>query len=155
MKTSEFKKQVEELGLSWETVGDSLIIFRGSFSTSNNIVANINTKYSFVLSTEWVGFDRLSDDNQKQLLNVSFDYAQTPIEERKEEKKYNVHVNPNEFKGYLIVNLTKDKWMLSDKYNNEYWQAMFTQSEIDDLELRDDVPLDWDKVKLIEVDDDE
>lgn len=75
-------------------------------------------------------------------------------------KKYTVQVLPNE-KGYLHVDHkseTSDEVSYSIGWPEDLYyltQTKFTKSEIEELKARDDLTVDWDKVKLEEVDDDE
>lgn len=75
-------------------------------------------------------------------------------------KKYTVQVLPNE-KGYLHVD---HKGEVSDEVSysigwpeDSYYltQTEFTKSEIEELKTRDGVAIDWNKVEIEEVDDDE
>ena len=69
-------------------------------------------------------------------------------------KKYYVKVFKNDF-GYLNFNYVIDRAIASDREQRLGYRTQFTKSEIKQLEQRYDIPLDWDKVKLIEVEDDE
>lgn len=95
------------------------------------------------------------DSNGITIKNHNFNYAETPLDEREDDKKYYVKVFKGDG-GYLNINyLIRDKIIISDMKQIAAYQTMFTESEIEQLKKHDDIPLDWDKVKLIEVDDED
>lgn len=93
------------------------------------------------------------DSNGITIKNHNFN-AETPLEEREDGKKYYVKVFKG-YRGYLNVSYVTRKFMTADKKQTVSYQTQFTETEIEQLKQRDDIPLDWDKVKLIEVDDKE
>ena len=68
------------------------------------------------------------------------------------EKKYYVKVF-NQENSFLNMNVDNNLFVLDESYQSKPFKTQFTKSEIKQLEHRDDIPLDWGKVKLIEVDD--
>ena len=71
------------------------------------------------------------------------------------EPKYYVKVLGGD-RGYLnIYSFNNDEAMIGDRKQNESFQVLFTATEIEHMKQREDIPLDWDKVKLIEVDEKE
>ena len=90
------------------------------------------------------------DDNDEIMLMEAYVNGYTV----KEEKKYNVKVLKGDF-GYLNVEYHADGLIMYDRKQNNKYQTQFTETEIEQLKQRYDIPLDWDKVKLIEVDDKE
>lgn len=73
--------------------------------------------------------------------------AMTPLSERVDEKKHFIHVL-NGYYGYL--NFVNGVFELGDNNNTDVFKTKFTDKEIEELKQRDDVPLDWNKVKLEE-----
>lgn len=73
-------------------------------------------------------------------------------------KRYTVQIFPNE-RGYLHVDHeseTSDEVSYSIGWPEAMYyltQTEFTKSEIEELKARDDIAIDWDKVKLEEMDD--
>lgn len=55
--------------------------------------------------------------------------------------------------GYLNVNYRANLVTFDGKIDFEDWRASFTKKEIEELQKRDDIAIDWDKVELEEVDD--
>ena len=73
--------------------------------------------------------------------------AITPLEDRAEEKKYKVKA----FRKYLNVPVENVlSPFLFDGNNTETVKTCFTLNEIEQLKQRDDIPLDWDKVRFEE-----
>ena len=73
------------------------------------------------------------------------------------DKKYAVRVLKGETatidSRYLQVNYQTNQVAFADKYEIENWRASFTKKEIEELKKCDDIAIDWDKVELEEVDD--
>ena len=139
MKTKEFIKRIESIGYKM---------------VKTDWYINIYDKYNI---TEQVASVNIYAERQLSISNAFYDltkliieYAETPLDEREDEKKYNVKVF-NSFEGFLYV--YKDYVMLSARVDDS--RGQFTETEIAQLKQRDDIPLDWEKVKLIEVTDDE
>ena len=81
-------------------------------------------------------------------------YDKYPLDEREEEKKYYVKVFNGDM-GYLNVNHVASEFITSNREQTGPFQTQFTKSEIEKLKQLNGIAIDWDKVKLIEVDDDE
>lgn len=79
MKTSEFIKKVEKLGYSIFK-GSSVLYIRANELTLG--LVSLEKMYYMDLETEL-----------KELFDLCIEYAQTPIEEREEEKKYYLQKN--------------------------------------------------------------
>lgn len=71
-------------------------------------------------------------------------------------KKYAIRVLKGEtvtaIGGYLNVNYQTNLVAFADKVEIDDWRTSFTEKEIEELKKRDDLAIDWDKVKLEEVD---
>lgn len=75
-------------------------------------------------------------------------------------KKYAIKVIkadsfPANNSGYLNINYRANLVTFDNKTDFEDWRASFTKKEIEELKARDDIAIDWSKVELEEVDDDE
>lgn len=73
-------------------------------------------------------------------------------------KKYAIKVIkadsfPANNSGYLNINYRANLVTFDNKTDFEDWRASFTKKEIEELKARDDIAIDWDKVKLEEMDD--
>lgn len=87
MKTKEFIKKVEELGyLVNEGYADWQIsrISKGQ----DLLVAIVNKNNLSRISTDFVGWWDISDEDKSKLLDIIVEYGKTPLEDREEEKKY-------------------------------------------------------------------
>ena len=146
MKTKEFIRRVIDLNPSWQVHGNG-----GSITVLNEE----KCKVAVVSQTEaglcktWLS--RVPEPFPYLLANLVRDFALTPLDERKDEKKYYVKVFNGDL-GYLSIKVSTNVVTTND-INGNWYQTQFTKSEIKQLKQRDDIPLDWDKVKLIEVDD--
>lgn len=138
-------------------------------------IVSLSTKYSIYVNTDnfavnykgeniacvptyqqyfvrvWIekGFKKLPFSNK--LYMILSELAMTPLDERKEEKKYLIHVFKGQ-NGYL--NIVDGKFKLTDRFKIEGIKTRFTDEEIKRLKQREDVPLDWKKVKLVPADED-
>ena len=127
MKTSTFKKKVEELG--YETIGESGIDVRAKYG--GDIVAFIT------------GLERFSvyiyDYNNvtPELFELLVEYARTPIEERKDEKKYRLRLPFGDVHDILVQSKSTGNLVYS-RHNstNLNWRSVFTASEIAEIEKK-------------------
>lgn len=76
---------------------------------------------------------------------------------KKSIKKYAIKVLkadsfPAHNSGYLNVSYRANLVTFSDKNDFQDWRASFTKNEIEKLKKRDDIAIDWDKVELEEMD---
>lgn len=87
MKTKEFIKKIEQLGyLVTEGYADWQIsrINKGQ----DLLVAIVNKNNLSRISTDFVGWWDISDEDKSKLLDIIVEFAKTPIENREEEKRY-------------------------------------------------------------------
>lgn len=73
-------------------------------------------------------------------------------------KKYTIKVLKNEAApddGYLNVDYQTNGLKVANKNEFNGWRTSFTKNEIEELKKRDNLAIDWNKVELEEVDDDE
>lgn len=136
MKYSEFKAEVEKMG--YECVGDVRhsddyvkVLNRKTTFT----VAAISKNYEYRMST-----DRAMDELSKDLFNLIVSLAKTPLAEREEEKRYYLrNVSPllrGSGRGYLAKNKdTLEYYALSLKCSEEFYQTIFTESEIAEMDI--------------------
>ena len=145
MKTKEFIRLVIDLNPDWQIHknGSSIAIF-------NELDYKIAEVSQTEVGTYKVWGYKIDDFYQYAFDNLVSDFALTPLSEREDDKKYYVKVF-NSFEGFLYV--YEDCVMLSARVDDS--RGQFTQKDIDELKQRYDIPLDWDKVKLIEVEDED
>jgi len=144
MKTKEFIKQVEELGYKTVKVHSFITVYDPD--NMDEKVAAVSMRSERQLSIS---------DAIYTLAKLLVDYAETPLDEREDETRYYVKLFGGD-RGYLnIYSFNHDEAMISDREQNKSFKTQFTATEIEQLKQRNDMAIDWDKVKLIEVDDDE
>lgn len=145
MKYSEAEKQIKALSSKYSTdmAGEYFNVdYKGEE------VAYVSTKKPY--------FTRMWFENcvknmpfSNKLYMILSELAVTPIDERVEEKKHYVKVFDNEF-GYLNINISTGRLTAGSMCETEFLKTKFTNKAIEQLKQRDDIPLDWDKVKLEE-----
>jgi len=143
MKYSEAKKQVKALSSNYDINMDD---------------EDFNIVYDGSIRSIYVGDDcqyNLNIGNHNTFSNMPFseklymilaELAMTPLDERVEEKKYQVKV----FGDYLNVPVGDLHPFLFYGGETEKVKTCFTLNEIEELKKRDDVPLDWNKIVLEE-----
>lgn len=148
MKYGEAKKQIEQLSSKYSidmSDGDFNVVYKERGNTA--YVAGYD-RYAFAFYDGDV-FPKLPFSNK--LYMIMAELAMTPLDKRKEDKKYFIHVFKGE-DGYLnIVNNVINRIEIIDNRSADGFKTEFTNDEINQLKKRDDVPLDWDKVTLEEV----
>lgn len=148
MKDNEAKKQIEALSSKYSAKLDK---FSETFKVNykNGEVACVSN-YEQYSVTVWFEkyFSKLPFSNK--LYMILSELAMTPLDERKEEKKYFIHVFRSQQDGYLT--LVNDKAEFGSRLEATSFsiKTRFTKKEIRQLKKREDIPLDWDKVTLAE-----
>ena len=140
MKTSEFIKRAGELGFN---VKDCV-----NFYNNEKIIKGIRDEYKtfarvgedgrFLVDSFYSDFKKLDIATQEALFDLVVEYARTPIEERKEEKKYYLRLPIFVYDNENYLNLERDtgKYLFGSKKNIERYQTQFTQKEIDEMKKR-------------------
>ena len=126
MKTSEFIKQVEELG--YETDKNNWYIYIQYKRSTVAIVSLIRVNT----------MDTLYGDasNDLDLFNLIVEYAKTPLEDREEPKRY--YLRP---KGMKLIRtnfvfnyyVSDGEWSLFGKDETRFAKSRFTLKELEDL----------------------
>ena len=146
------------------------------YTEAEKQIKSLSSKYSinmndgdFIVNyknmlTAWVKNDKrysfYNDENilkklpfSNKLYMILAELAMTPIDERVEEKKYYVKVYDS-LTGYLNINYFTGKMSVDSESEGNGCKTKFTDKDINELKQRDDIPLDWNKVKLEETDED-
>lgn len=110
--------------------------------------------YYFIDCGQEVAEWALSNDIMLEFYRAGRKLLKKPI------KKYAIKVIkadsfPANNSGYLNINYRANLVTFDSKTDFEDWRASFTKKEIEELKARDDIAIDWSKVELEEVDDDE
>lgn len=146
MKYSEAEKQIKALSSEYD-----IDMVDGDF----NIVYNRNVELIYVDGYERYKLD-INSYYKESFSNMPFssmlymilsELAVTPLDERVEEKKYQVKA----FGKYLNVPVGDLLPFLFFGDDTKAVKTRFTLNEIEQLKQRDDIPLDWNKVTFEEV----
>lgn len=137
-------------------------------------IVSLSTKYSIYVNTDnfavnykgeniacvptyqqyfvrvWIEKDFKNLPFSNKLYMILSELAMTPLDERKEEKKYFIHVFRSQQDGYLTLVNDKAEFGSRLEANSFSIKTRFTKKEIRQLKKREDIPLDWDKVTLAE-----
>lgn len=120
MKTSEFKKRVMELNLGVEVIETSnSITVRAMYSELIKAIVSAVSEDTLMLNTTNI-----------KLMKLCIKYAETPIEEREEEKKYTVVLPDPRNDGTHCQALYKGLYGICIGYVYRYDLEGFTEAEI-------------------------
>lgn len=147
MKYTDAKKQIEALSSKY-SIG--LKDFSGYFyvNCKGLNIAYVSTDNPYVIGVWDRGnFHKLPFSDK--LYMILSELAMTPLDERVEAKKYYVKVFNNEL-GYLNINILTGKVTADEKSETDSIKTKLTSKTIEQLKQREDVALDWNKVKLEE-----
>lgn len=137
MKYSEFKAEVEKMGY-WVDI-DHAPIYVDKSERGETIIA-IGKHKRFSVDPGWSGFHSIPEENQIAIYNLAHALTVTPLAEREEEKRYYLrNASPllrGSGRGYLAKNKdTLEYYALSLKCSEEFYQTVFTESEISQMDI--------------------
>lgn len=124
MKTKEFIEKVEELGFAVSTVENYYVILN-KILVCAEICRTSNRVNLFHECLE-----------KNDLLKICVEYAQTPLTEREEEKKYYLRMKDTFYASayrYLNFDIYERAYVLHNNFEHKYYKMKFTQKEIDDI----------------------
>lgn len=141
MKYSEFKAEVEKLGLG-------LVFFSREVGVVNqfgHVVACISKSNDLRMDMDYTDFQTLSLEKQIAVFDLSYQIAKTPLTEREEEKRYWLQKIPVP----LLDKNGEKKWLWKDtrtspsnmfgvdttKIDSELYKTIFTESEIAEMDI--------------------
>lgn len=145
MKYSEAEKQIKALSDKYSVEmndKDFYVVYDGKLR-----VAYVDGINKYGLHADYGAF--LNMPANDELFMILAYLAKTPLDERKEENKYFIHVFKGN-RGYLNIDIPTDKIRLDSSLEMRAVKTKFTDKEIKQLKQRDDIPLDWNKVTLEE-----
>ena len=148
MKTKEFMKKVAELGykINEKNFFDSVICL---------IISNsFDRKVGYVAKNKLFEMNIRSDENMtEELFDLIVEYANTPVKDREEEKRYYLRHKwlNNKNTNYLHLNEENNFYDLSVYKSLEAWKAQlqFTEKEIEEIKEKFDTGLS--DFELVEV----
>ena len=135
MKTKEFIAKVEALGF---LVYDGHCYLEVKDTEYKDVVDILKAK-RWVYDCEFDAFESLHEVKQTELMGFVTEYVTTQIKDREEEKRYYLrNVSPllrGSGRGYLAKNKdTLEYYALSLKCSEEFYQTIFTESEIAEMD---------------------
>lgn len=89
------------------------------------------------------------------VLRSLYKLQETPVEDRYPATKYTIQVTANDYLGYLNYWVLGKRFVFGEGVDSESRQASFTKDEINELKKRDDIAIDWNKVIIKEVEQDD
>ena len=133
MKYSEFNKKYA--GLELQYTDSDIYIY-----CDRVIVGKVSKEYRYRMSTHYDGFELFPEGYAANLLMNMNMLSETPLAEREEEKRYYLrNVSPllrGSGRGYLAKNKdTLEYYALSLKCSEEFYQTIFTESEISQMDI--------------------
>lgn len=147
MLYSEAEKQIKSLSSKYSinmSDGDFNVLYNGK---TYAVYVSYDYEYGLhvgnVLSFSKLPFSR-------KLYRILSELAVTPLDERLEENKYYVKILDNYF-GYLNIDNSTSEMIVSGIFAGYGYNAKFTDKDIEQLKQRDNIPLDWNKVRFIDV----
>lgn len=133
MKTKEFIKRVEELGFEVFNE-DGYLVVKDEYGYN---LAYVNKTTLTQMSTDYMEWDGVYDEDKTKLFDLIVEYAKTPVNEREEEKKFYLKhrwFKPSPiYKNYLNYWIGNDEYWLDYKNESKEIQTQFTLKEIDEI----------------------
>lgn len=149
MKYSEAKKAIEALSSKYNAYKDEYTEYFNVYYKNEEVAyVKTNERYSVTVWFEKY-FKKLPFSNK--LYMILSELAITPLDERMEEKKHYIKVF-NGLLGFLNVNTITGRIGICSATEAGNTKTKFTDEEIEQLKRRDDVPLNWNKVRIWDVD---
>ena len=136
MKKKEFIAKVEALGF---LVYDGHCYLEVKDTGGKDVVDILKAK-RWVYDCEFDAFESLHEVKQTELMEFVTEYVTTQVKDREEEKRsYLRNVSPllrGSGRGYLAKNKdTLEYYALSLKCSEEFYQTIFTESEINQMDI--------------------
>lgn len=145
MKYSEAEKQIKALSDKYSVEmndKDFYVVYDGKLR-----VAYVDGVNKYGLHADYGAF--LNMPANDELFMILAYLAKTPLDERVEKKKKYVKIYDSGV-GYLNINNFTGKMSVNNVSEDNSYKTKFTDKEIEQLKQRDDIPLDWDKVRFKE-----
>lgn len=149
MRTKEFIKRVEELGLKVIAYESNCLIVHNGVT-----VADVDNFIPMQISTYYYEYDKLCDGDREKFFDLLVEYAKTPIEDREEEKKfYAKHrylVQAGDYTtAFLNYATNNDRLYVYTKAQTYSVKTQFTLKEIEEIKKK--LNTDLKDFELVEV----
>ena len=140
MKTNDFIEEARDLGLFVEENKNQNMIWIKTPYEDNHVGEVKTNKIGCRIFDESKRFPGIS--------KLIYEYGMTPLEEREEEKKYQINIVNDLVKkssalSYLNLKVEKERYMFSSSDETPEYKTQFTQKEINNFpdEVREILPL--------------
>lgn len=146
MKYNEAEKQIKALSSKYDIDmedGDFNVLYNGE---TDDVFVSGDCEYILYVENSRT-FSKLLFSSK--LYMILAELAMTPLDERVEEKKHYVKIFDNDF-GYLNIDSSTGDTVVSGMSAGYGYKTKFTDKEIEQLKQRDDIPLDWNKVRFMD-----
>lgn len=154
IKTKEFIKKVKKMGFTIEYYKNPFSNIRSNcdydlitISANNQVLVKIWANCQYAISTVSDGHSNyLYGYDVDELYKLCFEYANTPVMDRKEEKKFLIQHKYLVSKAICPVNLARNKEknvyrVINCKADNLVYQVQFTEKEIEEIKEKFDTDL--------------
>ena len=137
MKTKEFIEKIINIGYEIESDNGYLYIkLPNSNQARECVIGYVGVNKPYILSSDF-------DWEDEKVLDLMVEYSKTPIDERREEKKYYLRHRwlVSDRDNYLAIDLEEDTLYLDYKGQCDWIKSVFTQKEIDEIKEKYDTNL--------------
>lgn len=146
MKTNEFIKYFEDEG--YETMFDAYCD-KGVLFLNENHEVLLHVLKGDRIDTDYCAFNDLTFSERQEYYKAIFEYLMTPLEERKEEKKYYLRqIGINEYDNFLNLEYETQSYYVSSNEEFYDYKTKFTQSEIDEMPECYTHPAVWEQIEV-------
>lgn len=146
MKTSEFIKYFEDEGLIVEA---QTYCVRGFKILKDDYTPLFDVTEDNTVDTDYTAFiDDLSFTKQQEYYKVIFDYLMTPIEERKDEKKYYLIMKHDPYSVIQYGEKNNFRVVATSYTKQRLHKYIFTEDEIKDIPDYFKHPAVWEQVEV-------
>lgn len=149
MRTTEFVKEVLNSGFEITERPDFISIYY-----RNVLISIVSKNKNFLAGMTYESLNDLSEELREKLYNLIDEYVRTPLNERREEKKYYLRFAPlvdNGCFSYLNYTSPLSCLKLSDRSQVPMHKTQFTQKEIDEIKEKFKVTLsDFEQIPVEE-----
>lgn len=145
MKYTEAEKRIKELSNKYDidmSDGDFNLVYNGN--TQDIYVCN-SYRYEISICDSYGTISRMPFSDK--LYAILTELAMTPLNERVDKKKQYVKIFDGPL-GFLNLDTVTNFVSVLDSEEIDPVKTKFTDNEIENLKKRDDVAIDWDKVKF-------
>ena len=149
MKINELKRIAEEN--NYELTEDGIHYKLTHKCCDNYIAINYSCKNQL-----WISIPCFSDEGDFDMIKAAVEFAETPIEDREEEKKFYLRhrylVQAGDYKmGFLNYDTNNDILFIYSEHHTHFVKTQFTLKEIEEIKEKFDTDLkDFDLVEVVD-----